>query len=136
MLDARLGFSLWVLRLGYGVLFVVSGLEKFNSLGTPTRVAGVVELLAGVLVFTPFTRTAAHFLGGWLVLLALVAATLGQYDMAVRDALLAVGAFVLARLMRVNEGQPGPVAAGSPTESRVTATEGTLLAAPGQTRFP
>jgi hypothetical protein len=136
MLDARLGFSLWVLRLGYGVLFIVSGLEKFNGLGTPTRVAGVVELVAGVLVFTPFTRTAAHFLGGWLVLLALVAGTLGQYDRGVRDALLAVGAFVLARLMRVNEGQTAPGAPGSPVQAQETATEGTVLAGPRQARFP
>jgi len=112
MLDPRLGFSLWALRLACGVFPIVSGLEKFNGLGLWTRAAGVVELVAGVLIFTPYTRLAALFLSGWLLLLAALAVAGGTYDMAVRGVLLAVGAFVLSRLTRVNEARRVSSASG------------------------
>ena len=104
MLDARLGLCFWCLRIACGVLPIVSGLEKFNAGGPWLRAAGVVELIAGILIFTAFTEVAAYFLTAWFLLLALQTAS-GPlaYELAVSDVLLAVGAFVLARLTRVNE---------------------------------
>ena len=105
MLDARLGFSLWALRLTFGASSIVCGLANFNTLATSTRVAGVVELVAGVLIFTPLTElAAATFLTGWLLFLALRAAVPGgEWLLALCDVMLAAGAFALARFTRVNE---------------------------------
>lgn len=108
MLDARLGYSLWALRAVFGVQAVVFGLVRFNTPGALTRGSGIVELVAGVLVFTPLTELAAYFLTVWLVLLAVVAAGLeSAYGIAVCDVMLAAGAFALARLTRLNEAE-GP----------------------------
>ena len=104
MLDERLTYCFWGLRLGCGVQSIVSGVLKFNSGEPLVRVAGVIELVAGVLIFTPLTTAAARFIGGWLLLLALYALSVRHaYDAAVFDVLLAAGALVLARLTRVNE---------------------------------
>jgi hypothetical protein len=95
---------LWWLRVACGALPIVSGLEKFST-GEPwLRAAGVVELIAGVLIFTVFTEVAAYFLTAWFLLLALQTVSGPHaYELAFSDVLLAVGAFVLARLTRVNE---------------------------------
>ena len=104
MLDARLGYCFWWLRVACGVLPIVSGLEKFNTGGAWLRAAGVVELVAGILIFTAFTEVAAYFLTAWFLLLALQTASGPHaYELAVSDVLFAVGTFVLARLTRVNE---------------------------------
>jgi hypothetical protein len=104
LLDARLGLCFWCLRVACGVLPIVYGLEKFNTGGPWLRAAGVVELIAGILIFTALTEVAAYFLTAWFLLLALQTAN-GPltYELAVSDVLLAVGAFVLAQLTRVNE---------------------------------
>jgi hypothetical protein len=104
LLDARLSYSFWWLRVACGVLPIVSGLEKFNAGGLWLRAAGVVELIAGILIFTAFTEVAAYFLTGWFLLLALQTASGPHaYALGVSDVLLAVATFVLARLTRVNE---------------------------------
>ncbi len=109
MLDARLGYSLWALRVAFGVQAVLFGLVRFNTPGTLTRLSGVVELGAGVLVFTPLTELAAYFLTGWLLLLALAAVGLeGAYGTAVCNVMLAAGAFALGRFTRLNEAE-GPM---------------------------
>jgi hypothetical protein len=96
------------LRVGCAVLPIVSGLEKFNAGGTWLRAAGVVELVAGVLIFTPFTEVAAYFLTAWFLVFAVQAAGAnGAEWLAVSDVVFAVGTFVLARLTRVNEGAEG-----------------------------
>jgi hypothetical protein len=104
LLDARLGSCFWCLRVACGVLPIVSGLEKFNTGGLWLRAAGVVELIAGILIFTVFTEVAAYFLTAWFLLLALQTASGPRgYEPAVANVLLAVAAFVLGRLTRVNE---------------------------------
>jgi hypothetical protein len=104
LLDARLGYCFWCLRVACGVLPIVSGLEKFNTGGTWLRAAGVVEVVGGILIFTAFTEVAAYFFTGWFLLFALQTARVqGPNWLAVSDVVLAVGAFALARLTRVNE---------------------------------
>jgi uncharacterized membrane protein YphA (DoxX/SURF4 family) len=119
MLDPRLNSSWWALRLAYGLVPIVAGLDKFTNLLTQwtdylspwmTRAlpasatsllhaAGVVEIVAGILVLTRFTRYAAILVGAWLLLIALQLLTTGRYfDIAARDVVMAVGAGVLARL--------------------------------------
>ena len=125
MLDQRVTASWWALRLTYGLVPIVAGLDKFTNLltrwtdylspvatrvlpiapSTLMHVAGIIEIAAGVLILTRFTRYAAYIVGAWLVLIALNLLTTGHYfDIAVRDVVMAVGAFVLARLSEVRAG--------------------------------
>ena len=122
MLDRRLATSLWALRLVVGVQAIAFGLQRWQLPGTAARLAGVVELVAGVLVFTPLTELAAIFLTGWLCLLALPAVVSGGGVLGASNVLLAATAFALSRLTRVNEAADADTAeaaararAGSPT---------------------
>ena len=122
MLDSRLNSSWWALRLTYGLVPVVAGLDKFTNLLTrwtdylsplvprvlglaPSafmHLVGVVEIAAGILVLSRFTRYGAYVVAAWLLLIALNLLTAGHFlDVAVRDVVMAVGALVLARLSEV-----------------------------------
>lgn len=140
MLDERLNSSWWALRLAYGLVPIVAGLDKFTNLLTnwtdylsplATRVvpiapatfmhiAGVVEIIAGIAVLTRYTRYAAYVVAAWLLLIALNLLTTGHYfDVAVRDVVMAVGAFVLARLSEVRADVRSPSAAGTYQAARI-----------------
>ena len=76
MLDERLNKPWWALRLSYGLVPIIAGLDKFTNLlvdwkqylnpvaervlpfsgSTFMRLVGVVEIVAGVLVLTKLTR--------------------------------------------------------------------------------
>jgi uncharacterized membrane protein YphA (DoxX/SURF4 family) len=122
MLDSRLNSSWWALRLTYGLVPVVAGLDKFTNLlthwtdylsplvprllglapSTFLHLVGVVEIAAGILVLSRLTRYGAYVVAAWLLLIALNLLTTGHFlDVAVRDVALAVGALVLARLSEV-----------------------------------
>ena len=125
MLDERLNKPWWALRLSYGLVPIIAGLDKFTNLlvdwkqylnpvaervlpfsgGTFMRLAGVVEIVAGVLVLTKLTRVGAYIVSAWLLAIALNLITSGRYlDVAVRDLVMSVGAFVFARMTAVREG--------------------------------
>jgi|GEM_PF-5431432 len=109
MLDRRLAISLWALRFVVGAQGIGFGLQRWQLPGTAARVAGLLELVAGVLVFTPLTELAAIFLTGWLSLQAVLP---GGGGLGVSNLLLAAAAYTLARLTRVNEGVGVDGAAG------------------------
>jgi hypothetical protein len=68
------------------------------------RVAGVIEMLAGIVVLAGITRLGGYVIAAWLTLIALSLVTGGQYfDVAVRDLVMAAGAFTLARISEVRE---------------------------------
>ena len=68
------------------------------------RAVGVVEMIVGVAILTRFTRWGAYVAAAWLVCIALNLITMGAFlDVAVRDLLIAVAAFSLARLTEVRE---------------------------------
>lgn len=134
MLDDRLDSSFWALRLAYGLVPIVAGLDKFTNLlthwtdylsplatrilpvsaATLMHVAGVVEVAAGIFVLTKYTRYAAYVVSAWLLLIAINLLTTGHYfDIAVRDVVMAVGAFVLARMSEVKADVRTRVDAGS-----------------------
>jgi len=125
MLDRRLQPSWMALRIAFGVVPIVAGLDKFLNLLTDwaaylspvaTRVlpvapatfmhlAGLVEVAVGVAILTRWTRPAAYVACAWLVLIALNILSSGRYlDVAVPDLVMALGAFTLARLDEVREG--------------------------------
>lgn len=107
-----------LLKLTYGLVPIVAGLDKFTNLLAswseflPAAIAGVlpvepmvfmyvvgvVEIVAGVLVLTRYTEYAAYVVAGWLVAVALTQVGGGNYTIAVRDVVMAVGAVALAQL--------------------------------------
>ncbi len=122
--DKRLNNAWWVLRLGLGLGPIIAGFDKFfnkltnwemylNPLApkllhveatTFMHVVGVVEIVAGVLVLTRFTRWAAYIVMLWLIGIALNLVTQGTFfDLAVRDIEISLGAFALAKLTEVRE---------------------------------
>ena len=120
----RLNLAWWALRIGLCVGPLLAGLDKFFNRLTnwdmylnPTipqmvhvapatfmHVVGVVEMIAGILVLTRWTRYAAYAVLGWLVAISLNLLSQGLFlDIAVRDLELALGAFVLAKLTEARE---------------------------------
>jgi len=76
------------------------------SASTFMMVVGVVEIVAGILVFTK-TRLGAYIVSAWLVLIALsLLFTWHHVDVAVRDLVMAVAAFTLAKLTEISVSQP------------------------------
>jgi uncharacterized membrane protein YphA (DoxX/SURF4 family) len=121
-MDKRLNSSWWALRIGLGAVPFLAGLDKFFNLlahwtdylnplvlrvvpvapETFMRSVGVVEMIVGLAILTRWTRLGAYVAACWLTGIALSLITKGAFlDVAVRDLLLAVAAFVLARLTEV-----------------------------------
>jgi len=107
-----------VLKYTYGLVPIVAGLDKFTNLLANWKdylgaslinmlpfsasafmsIVGIIEIAAGALVlFQP--RIAAWVVMLWLILIALTLIISGHhFDVAVRDLVMAVGAFALAKL--------------------------------------
>jgi uncharacterized membrane protein YphA (DoxX/SURF4 family) len=132
MEDQKINQAWWTLRLIFGVVPVVAGLDKFLNLLTsweqylspialqvsplsgPTllRIVGVVEIAVGLLILTRWTRIGAYVASAWLALIAVNLLTTGHYfDVAARDVALALAAFALARL---DEARAGAKAGAKP----------------------
>lgn len=111
-----------LLKFTYGLLPIAAGADKFTNLLTnwaeylnpavagmlpvsPSAfmmLVGVIEILAGILVFIN-VRIGAYVVSAWLVLIALTLLTSGRYlDVAVRDIVMAIGAFSLGQLSSLN----------------------------------
>ena len=107
-----------ILKYTFGLVPIVAGLDKFTNILTnwtqylsdgfvnllpfePSvfmMIVGVIEIIAGILVLTK-TRFGAYLVSVWLVLIALTLILSGSYlDVAVRDLVMAIGAFCLAKL--------------------------------------
>ncbi|MFG0306949.1 MAG: DoxX family membrane protein [Phycisphaerales bacterium JB040] len=103
------------LRLCYGLVPIVAGADKFTNLLTdwsqylPGQVSGaipigaetfmmivgVIEIVAGLAVLTALTRLGSYVVAAWLVLISLNVLLAGHYDIAVRDLVMALGAYTL-----------------------------------------
>lgn len=106
------------LRLCYGLVPVVAGADKFTNLltdwsqylpsfmtdilpfspGVFMMIVGVIEIFAGLAVLTKFTRLGGYVVAAWLLLIAVNVALAGFLDIAVRDAVMALGAYTLSGL--------------------------------------
>jgi uncharacterized membrane protein YphA (DoxX/SURF4 family) len=126
--DERLNVSWWVLRIGLGVGPILAGIDKyFNRLTdwtmylsplatkvipvTPStfmHVVGAVEIVAGLLVLTRWTRIGSYVVALWLVAIVGNLLSAGMfYDLAMRDLEIAAAAFVLSQLTAVREEAGG-----------------------------
>jgi uncharacterized membrane protein YphA (DoxX/SURF4 family) len=124
-MDQRLNSVFWSLQIAFGLTAFLAGLDKFFNLltnweqyaspmvvgllpisaSTLMKAAGVIEMLAGVVVLAGMTRLGGYVVAAWLVLIALSLVSSGHYlDVAVRDLVMAIGAFALARISEVREG--------------------------------
>jgi uncharacterized membrane protein YphA (DoxX/SURF4 family) len=122
--NPRLSSAWWALRIGFGLVPILAGIDKYFDLlanwemylnplipkllhiSAPNfmHIVGIVEITAGILVFTRFTRYAAYIVMAWLSLIALNLVAQGQFlDIAVRDIVMSIGAFTLAKLSEVRE---------------------------------
>ena len=121
-MDPRIKSIYWTLRIGLGTAAFLAGLDKFfNILAnwelylSPIaksvlpisdvvfmRVAGVIEMAAGVMLLAGITRIGGYIVMAWLIAIALQLVTTGHYfDVAVRDIIMSLGAYTLARLTEV-----------------------------------
>jgi hypothetical protein len=109
----------WALRLGFFLAPLIAGIDKFFhylvnwdqylspmiqrflpiSGHTFMQAVGVIEICAGLLVMTRWTRYAGYIISLWLLGIITNLLTMGAYyDVALRDLGLAIGAFALAKL--------------------------------------
>lgn len=107
-----------ILKYTFGLVPIVAGLDKFTNILTNwsqyisegfagmfpfesttfMMIVGVIEIVAGVLVLTK-TKFGAYVVSAWLVAIALTLIFSWSYvDVAVRDLVMAIAAFCLAKL--------------------------------------
>ena len=119
-----------LLRVTFGVVPFLAGLDKFFNLladwprylspaaeailpvsgQTFMYVAGVIEMAVGVAILTRWTLLGSYVAAGWLVAIALNLVVSGTFlDVAVRDLVMAVAAYTLARLTEARESAPAAV---------------------------
>jgi len=108
-----------LLKYTFGLVPIVAGLDKFTNIltnwsqyisdgfagmlpfetATFMMIVGVIEIVAGVLVLTK-TKIGAYVVSAWLVSIALTLIFSWSYvDVAVRDIVMAIAAFSLAKLV-------------------------------------
>jgi uncharacterized membrane protein YphA (DoxX/SURF4 family) len=107
-----------ILKWTYGLVPIVAGADKFTHLLTDWNqylapvvtniiplspatfmgIVGVIEIIAGILVFVR-PKIGSLIVGIWLIGIAINLLLTGQYfDIAVRDIVMAIGAFSLSML--------------------------------------
>jgi len=107
-----------ILKYTFGIVPIVAGLDKFANILTNwsqyisegfagilpfesttfMMIVGAIEIIAGILVLTK-TKIGAYVVSGWLTAIALTLIFSWSYiDVAVRDLVMAIAAFSLAKL--------------------------------------
>jgi hypothetical protein len=110
-----------LLKYTFGLVPIVAGLDKFTNIlvdwsqylspgivhmlpfsaSTFMMIVGVIEIVAGIIVLVR-TEIGAFIVSAWLVCIALtLILSMNYLDVAVRDIVMAIGAFTLAKLTRL-----------------------------------
>jgi hypothetical protein len=110
-----------LLKLTFSIVPIVAGLDKFTNLLTHWEnyihpgiagmipfaphtfmmIVGVIEIIAGIIVIAK-PAIGGYIVAAWLALIALTLLSSGNYlDVAVRDLVMAIGAFSLARIAKI-----------------------------------
>lgn len=134
-MDTRLQTPTQVMRIAVGLMATLAGLDKFfniladwGSYVSPAAaqllpfstdvlmwIVGVVEFAVGVSTLTAWPVIGAYVASAWLLLVSINLVLGGHLDVAVRDVVLSIAAFTLARLIQVRgefemrEANPAPV---------------------------
>lgn len=123
----KLDLVWFMLKLTYGIVPIVAGLDKLGiyklvnwdiylnpiiphvlsiSSGHLMMIVGIVEIIAGIIVLSKWTRYGAYLVALWLTAVIINLLSMGQYyDIAVRDVVIVVGALALAWLTEIKEGR-------------------------------
>ena len=127
-MDSRLATPFRALQLAIGLMATLAGMDKFFniladwgsyvsplaahmlpfSVGTLMAIVGVVEIAVGAAILAAAPRLGAYVASAWLLLVALNLVVGGHFDVAVRDVVLSIAAFALARTIEVRESAPAP----------------------------
>lgn len=120
--DGHLNVAWWALKIGLGVGPIVTGIDKYFdkladwgmylgplatkivpvSAATFMHGVGVVEIVAGLIVLSRWTKVGSYIVMIWLLGIVVNLLTTGMfYDLAMRDVEIAIGAFALAQLSTV-----------------------------------
>jgi uncharacterized membrane protein YphA (DoxX/SURF4 family) len=113
--------TLNLMKLTFGLVPIVAGADKFTNLLTnweryinPSManllpfspsvfmmVVGIIEIVAGIIVLKK-TEIGGYIVAAWLTVIALtLLAGFNYVDVAVRDLVMAISAFAMARLSRI-----------------------------------
>lgn len=110
-----------LLKYTFGLLPIVAGADKFLNLltdwsqyiapsvaemlpfsaSTFMMIVGVIEIIAGIIVFTK-TELGGYIVAAWLVLISINLLIAGYADVAVRDLVMAIAAFAMAKMAKNN----------------------------------
>ncbi|HEX5070023.1 MAG TPA: hypothetical protein VFV78_07380 [Vicinamibacterales bacterium] len=127
-MDPRLSTPFRALRYAFGLTATLAGLDKFFNIladwgsyvspaaahllpmpvGTFMAVVGVIETGVGVLILFAAPRIGAYVASVWLLLVAANLILGGHFDVAVRDVVLSIAAFTLARELEVEAAVAEP----------------------------
>lgn len=126
--DQKLRNIYILLKLVFGIIPIAAGLDKFTNVltdwgkyvnpalteilpleaNTFMMITGVIEITAGVIVLLK-PHIGSMIVAAWLVCIGISLILSGQYlDVAVRDIVMAAGAFTLIKIAEVVE-EPGPL---------------------------
>jgi len=115
-----------LMKLTFGIVPIVAGLDKFTNLLTQwdhyispgiagmlpfsphtfMMIVGVIEIVAGIVVLAK-PAIGGFIVAAWLTLIALTLLSGGNYfDVAVRDLVMAIGAFSFAQLAKLISMHP------------------------------
>ena len=120
-MDSRLITPFRVLRYAFGLMALLAGLDKFFNIladwgsyvspaaasmlpvpvSTFLAIVGVIEVGVGVLILFAAPRIGAYVASAWLLLVAANLALGMHFDIAVRDVVMSIAAFALARELEV-----------------------------------
>jgi hypothetical protein len=110
-----------LLKLTFGIVPIIAGLDKFTNLLTHWEnyihpdlagimpfaqhtfmmIVGVIEIIAGIIVLAR-PAIGGYIVAAWLTLIALTLLASGNYlDIAVHDLVMAIGAYCMARIARI-----------------------------------
>ncbi len=110
-----------LLKLTYGIVPIVAGLDKFTNILTQwdhyihpgiaamlpvdahtfMMLVGIIEIVAGIIVLAR-PAIGGLIVAAWLSLIAVTLLVGGNYlDVAVRDLVMAIGAFSMSRLAKL-----------------------------------
>ncbi|UAY55069.1 hypothetical protein [Arachidicoccus terrestris] len=112
-----------LLKFTFVIVPIVAGADKFTNLLTdwenylnPTiasiipfsahtfmMIVGIIEIIAGLIVLKK-AQIGGYIVAAWLALIALtLLASLSYIDVAVRDLVMAISAFAMARISKITE---------------------------------
>ena len=129
-IDRNVESARQALKVAFGVVPFLAGLDKFFNLladwprylspaaeailpvsaQTFMHFAGVVEMVVGLAILTRWTVIGSYVAAVWLVAIALNLVSSGHFlDVAVRDLVMAIAAYTLARLAEARLATPAAI---------------------------